>query len=64
MEHLEKQPAAPKGHVRAMTKAQDGGAGGETEAEYKARLAKMTQPERARELMKLSMSNPMEMPAL
>ena len=64
MEHLEKQPAAPKGHVRAISKTQDGGAGGETEAEYKARMAKMTPNERNRELMKLAMSNPMELPHL
>jgi len=65
VEHLERQPAAPKGHGRAISKAQDsGGASGETEAEYKARFAKMTQPEKARELMKLSMSNPMELPNL
>jgi hypothetical protein len=61
MEHLEKQPAAPKGHVRVISKTQDGGASGETEAEYKVRMAKMAPAERNRELMKLAMSNPMEM---
>jgi hypothetical protein len=65
VEHLEKQPAAPKGHVRAISKTQDSGAaGGETEAEYKARLAKLSPAEKSRELMKLAMSNPMELPAL
>jgi len=65
MEHLERQPAAPKGHVRTVSKTQDsGGADGETDTEYKARLAKMSPGERSRELMKLTMNNPMEMPAL
>jgi hypothetical protein len=64
VEHLEKQPAAPKGHVRAVSKTQDSGrANGETEAEYTAKLAKMSPLERSRELMKLSMANPQEMPA-
>lgn len=63
MEHLEKQPAAPKGHVRTVSKTQDsGGAAGETDAEYRARLAKMNAMERSRELMKLAMANPQEMP--
>jgi hypothetical protein len=61
IEHLEKQPAAPKGNVRAVSKTQDGGASGETEDEYKARMAKMSPAEKSRELMKLAMSNPMEL---
>jgi uncharacterized phage infection (PIP) family protein YhgE len=64
VEHLEKQPAAPKGHVRAISKTQDGGADGETDAEFKAKLAKMSPGERSRELMKLAMSNPLELPSL
>jgi DNA invertase Pin-like site-specific DNA recombinase len=65
MEHLERQPAAPKGHVRAFSKTQDnGGASGETEIEFKARMAKLTPDQRNRELMKLAMSNPMELPNL
>jgi hypothetical protein len=65
MEHLENQPAAPKGQVRAFSKTQDsGGADGETDAEYQARLAKMNPSERHREEMKKAMSNPREMPTL
>jgi hypothetical protein len=65
MEHLEKQPLPSKGHVRTVSKTQDsGGATGETKAEYDARLAKMSPVDRSRELMKLAMSNPMELPNL
>jgi phage head maturation protease len=65
MEHLEGQPMPGKGHVRVISKAQDSGeTGGETEAEYKARLDKMTPGQRARESMKKAMSNPMDLPKL
>lgn len=65
MEHLEKQPAAPKGHVRVISKTQDGGAEPvETEAEYQARVEKMTPGQKAREAMKKAMSNPMDLPNL
>jgi hypothetical protein len=65
MEHLEKQPAAPKGHVRAFSKTQDGGSGdANAKAEFEAKLAKMSPSERHREEMKKAMSNPMELPAL
>jgi hypothetical protein len=63
MEHLEGQPLPAKGHVRAVSKTQDGGATGETEDEYKARMAKMTPGQKSRELMKLAMSNPMDLGA-
>ncbi|HEX3747601.1 MAG TPA: hypothetical protein VHW09_26885 [Bryobacteraceae bacterium] len=65
IEHLESQPAAPKGNVRTISKAQDNGdAGGETEAEYQAKLAKMSPVEKSRELMKLAMANPQELQRL
>jgi hypothetical protein len=65
MEHLEKQPAAAKGHVRVISKTQDGGAEPvETEAEYQARVEKMTPGQKAREAMKKAMSNPMDLPNL
>jgi len=63
MEHLEGQPLPAKGHVRAVSKAQDsGGAGGETQAEHQARLNKMSPAQKSRELMKLAMSNPLDLP--
>lgn len=60
IDHLEKQPAAPKGNVRVVSKTQDsGGAGdGDAAAEFKAKLDKMSPEDRARELMKLALANP------
>ena len=60
MEHLEGQPMPGKGHVRVVSKTQDGGdEPAETEAKYNARVAKLTPGQKAREAMIKSMANPM-----
>lgn len=61
LKKLEDQPAAPKGVIRVIEKGQlDGGTEPAASAAdaYKAALAKMTPDERARELMKVALSNP------
>ncbi len=61
MEHLEKQPAAPKGHVKAISKAQDnGGTGdGKPKAEIdRSGLSEMSPEEQTFALMKGALSDP------
>lgn len=62
LEHLESQPLPAKGSAKAISKTQDGGdtGDGNANAEYKASLDKMTPDQRANELMKLALRNPLK----
>jgi hypothetical protein len=61
VENLERQPAAGKGHVKAISKAQDSGGTGDGKATPEKvvdDLSKLSQEERAFVLMKGALSNP------
>jgi hypothetical protein len=62
IEHLEKEPRAPKGNVRPISKTQDGGGTGDgnvTPEMMTAALEKLTPDDRAKVLMKAALATPM-----